>query len=170
MNSPMWPNLGTPPISLAAALNTPSKGRKRTLPLKIYVHNCRKIHSETFYCPGINLTGTGDSFSHSGTVLGNPRHLVTLTSMRRRTIVGLFSLASFSHWTDRCLHTGRLVVQNSLLCINRISEQIAQEAHITAKMLSVHGAVHRSGVDVHIAREPSVQQQNRIGGLSLMLA
>jgi len=36
-----------------------------------------KIHSGTFYCPGKDLAGTRDIFYHSGTVPGNPGHLVT---------------------------------------------------------------------------------------------
>ena len=38
----------------------------------------RKLHSGTFHCPGMDLAGTRDISFHSGTVPGNPGHLVTL--------------------------------------------------------------------------------------------
>src|SRR6218665_3371187 len=36
------------------------------------------IHSGTPHCPGMDLAGTRDISFHSGTVPGNPGHLVTL--------------------------------------------------------------------------------------------
>ena len=44
----------------------------------VHVFSSRKNHSGTFHCPGMDLPGTRDILSHSGTVPGNPGHLVTL--------------------------------------------------------------------------------------------
>src|SRR6218665_3085062 len=38
----------------------------------------RVIHSGTSHCPAMDLAGTRDISFHSGTVPGNPGHLVTL--------------------------------------------------------------------------------------------
>src|SRR6218665_1742257 len=40
------------------------------------------IHSGTSHCPGMDLAGTRDISFHSGTVPGNPGHLVTLIQRR----------------------------------------------------------------------------------------
>src|SRR6218665_2829646 len=45
---------------------------------KIEEFSSRIIHSGTSHCPGMDLAGTRDISFHSGTVLGNPGHLVTL--------------------------------------------------------------------------------------------
>src|SRR6218665_1289183 len=45
---------------------------------KIGELSSRKLHSGTFHCPGMDLAGTRDISFHSGTVPGNPGHLVTL--------------------------------------------------------------------------------------------
>src|SRR6218665_1098306 len=53
---------------------------------KIAELSSRKLHSGTFHCPGIDLAGTRDISFHSGTVPGNPGHLVTLVTMGARRI------------------------------------------------------------------------------------
>jgi len=45
---------------------------------KIVEFSSRIIHSGTSHCPGMDLAGTRDISFHSGTVPGNPGHLVTL--------------------------------------------------------------------------------------------
>ena len=43
-----------------------------------WILSSRKLHSGTFHCPRMDLAGTQDISFHSGTVPGNPGHLVTL--------------------------------------------------------------------------------------------
>src|SRR6218665_1866536 len=54
---------------------------------KIGELSSRKLHSGTFHCPGMDLAGTRDISFHSGTVPGNPGHLVTLVSHLNLEIV-----------------------------------------------------------------------------------
>jgi len=42
------------------------------------IFSSMEIHSGTFHCPGMDLAGTQDILSHSGTVPGNPGQLITL--------------------------------------------------------------------------------------------
>src|SRR6218665_1309373 len=53
---------------------------------KIGALNSRNLHSGRFHCPGMDLAGTRDISFHSGTVPGNPGHLVTL-SLRPWTLL-----------------------------------------------------------------------------------
>jgi len=41
----------------------------------------QSTHSGTFHCPGMDLARTRDISFHSGTVPGNPGHLVTLNCL-----------------------------------------------------------------------------------------
>ena len=45
---------------------------------KIGEFSSRIIHSGTSHCPGMDLAGTWDISLNSGTVPGNPGHLITL--------------------------------------------------------------------------------------------
>src|SRR6218665_265600 len=56
--------------------------------LKQQKSKSRPTHSGTFHCPGMDLTGTRDIFSHSGTVPGSPEQLVTLGCLTT-AVVGL---------------------------------------------------------------------------------
>src|SRR6218665_2417637 len=48
---------------------------------KMEEFSSRIIHSGTSHCPGMDMAGTRDISFHSGTVPGNPGHLVTLYTM-----------------------------------------------------------------------------------------
>src|SRR6218665_2234214 len=75
----------------------------------------RIIHSGTSHCPGMDLAGTRDISFHSGSVPGNPGHLVTLplnllNSYIKRllsaginiTAIGNFLMKSHSSQTFSC--------------------------------------------------------------------
>src|SRR6218665_1371851 len=54
----------------------------------------QSTHSGTSHCPGMDLAGTRDISFHSGTVPGNPGHLVTLIdTIQYNTIHRLVGLA-----------------------------------------------------------------------------
>ena len=60
-----------------------------------------EIHSGTFHCPGMDLAGTRDILSHSGTVPGNPGQLVTLDTSCLPATIGSFDGSQSSPPTAR---------------------------------------------------------------------
>src|SRR6218665_3984498 len=78
----------------------------------------RTSHSGTLHCPGMDLTGTRDILFHSGTVPGNPGHLVTLSSIviinghgPQSTVIVSTPVDTPSHWWQ---------IENRLIGVRRL--------------------------------------------------